>query len=68
MVLGLLVLITLGFFSPARQAFDYGDRKIELGLPLATIWAAVILGMAGVIVAAAANVIYPDRRGEERSQ
>ena len=67
-VLGLLVLITWALFSPARQAFDYGDRKIELSLPLATIWAAVILGMAGVIVAAAANVIYPDRRGEERSQ
>jgi TRAP-type C4-dicarboxylate transport system permease small subunit len=67
-VLGLLVLITWALFSPARQAFDYGDRKIELGLPLATIWAAVILGMAGVIVAAAANVIYADRRGKERSQ
>jgi TRAP-type C4-dicarboxylate transport system permease small subunit len=65
-VLGLLVLITWALFSPARQAFDYGDRKIELGLPLATIWAAVILGMAGVIVAAAANVVYADRRGEGR--
>ncbi len=67
-VLGLLVFITWALFAPARLAFDYGDRKIELGLPLATIWAAVIVGMAGVIVAAAANVIFADRRGEGRNQ
>jgi TRAP-type C4-dicarboxylate transport system permease small subunit len=67
-VLGLLVLITWALLSPARLAFNYGDKKIELGLPLAMIWTAVIVGMAGVIVAAAANVIFADRRGEGRKQ
>jgi TRAP-type transport system small permease protein len=67
-VVGLLVLITWALLGPARLAFDYGDRKIELGLPLATIWTAVIVGMAGVIVAATANVIFDERRGEGRSQ
>jgi TRAP-type C4-dicarboxylate transport system permease small subunit len=43
--------------APAKLAFDYGDRKIELGLPLAVIWAVVILGMIGTILAAAANVV-----------
>ena len=67
-VVGLLVLITSALLAPATQAYEYGDRKIELGLPLAIIWAAVIAGMVGVIVSAAANVIYADRRGEGRHQ
>jgi TRAP-type C4-dicarboxylate transport system permease small subunit len=66
-VLGLLVMITWAFMSPARQAFDYGDRKIELGLPLVAIWAVVIVGMIGVIVVAVANVFRPERRGESRA-
>jgi TRAP-type C4-dicarboxylate transport system permease small subunit len=61
-VLGLLLVITWALLAPARLAFDYGDRKIELGLPLAVIWAAVIAGMAGTVLAAAANLIVADRR------
>jgi len=56
MVLAMLILITWALFAPARQAFDYGDRKIELGLPLAVIWGLVIAGMAGVVLAALASL------------
>jgi TRAP-type transport system small permease protein len=56
-VLLLLIGIALAFISPALQAFDYGDRKIELGLPLSVIWAVVIIGICGAIAAAAANVL-----------
>ena len=66
-VLGLLVAITWAFFAPARLAFDYGDRKIELGLPLAVIWAVVIVGMVGVVLAAVANVFFAARRDEGRN-
>jgi TRAP-type C4-dicarboxylate transport system permease small subunit len=58
-VLVVLVVMTWALLAPAKLAFDYGDRKIELGLPLAAIWAAVILGMGGVILAALANVLSP---------
>ena len=56
-VLGLLIAIALAFILPAWQAFDYGDRKIELGLPLSVIWAVVIAGLWGAIAAAAANAL-----------
>jgi hypothetical protein len=38
--------------SPARQAFDYGDRKLELGLPVYVIWLFALAGIAGTIVCA----------------
>jgi TRAP-type transport system small permease protein len=61
-VLVVLIVITWALIAPARQALDYGDRKIELGLPLAAIWALVIAGMAGVVLAAMASLVVPDRR------
>ncbi len=56
-VLGLLVAIVVASLEPARQAFDYGDRKIELGLPLWAIWMIVLVGICGAGVAAAANIV-----------
>ena len=52
----MLIAIALAFITPARQAFEYGDRKIELGLPIAAIWAVVLVGMIGVTLAAVVNV------------
>jgi TRAP-type C4-dicarboxylate transport system permease small subunit len=56
-VLALLIAIALAFLSPARAAFDYGDRKIELGLPLWVVWTVVLIGICGAIVAAVANAV-----------
>jgi TRAP-type C4-dicarboxylate transport system permease small subunit len=63
-VLAILMMMAWAFLSPAKLALDYGDRKIELGLPIAVIWAAVIVGMIGVILAAAANVLLAGRSTE----
>jgi TRAP-type transport system small permease protein len=63
-VLAMLVMIAWAFLAPAKLAFDYGDRKIELGLPIAMIWAVVIVGMIGVVLAAAANVFLAGHNGE----
>ena len=52
-ILVLLTLIVAAMLNPALQAYEYGDRKIELGLPLAVVWAAAILGIIGAIVVAA---------------
>jgi TRAP-type C4-dicarboxylate transport system permease small subunit len=65
-VLVVLIVITWALVAPARQAFDYGDRKIELGLPLAVIWGLVIAGMAGVVVAAMAVFMSSGRGGDNR--
>jgi TRAP-type transport system small permease protein len=52
-----LVVVTLALFSyamitPAMQAFNYGDRKLELGLPIYILWAAALLGIAGAVLCA----------------
>ena len=44
-----LAVIIRAMLTPARQAFDYGDRKLELGLPLWVLWAFAIAGLAGTL-------------------
>ena len=53
-MLAMLALVAWAMVAPALQAWEYGDRKIELGLPLYAVWAGAILGMAGSLLAAAA--------------
>ena len=49
-----LVLLAWAMTGPALQAFNYGDRKLELGLPLYVLWAVALLGIAGTILCALA--------------
>jgi TRAP-type C4-dicarboxylate transport system permease small subunit len=47
-----LAVFAWAMLTPARQAFDYGDSKLELGLPVYIIWIFALAGMAGTIVCA----------------
>ena len=53
----LLALFGWAMVTPALQALEFGDRKLELGLPLAAVWAAAILGVAGCVLAAVAPLL-----------
>jgi TRAP-type transport system small permease protein len=48
----LLALIFWAMITPAYQACEYGDRKLELGLPTYLVWIAVLTGLLGMIVCA----------------
>jgi TRAP-type C4-dicarboxylate transport system permease small subunit len=50
--IALLGLVGWAMISPALQAYDYGDRKLELGVPLWVVWLFALSGMAGTIVCA----------------
>ena len=50
--IGALALILFCALSPARQAFDYGDHKLELGLRLWVLWAFAIFGLLGTLAGA----------------
>jgi TRAP-type transport system small permease protein len=50
--IAVLALFAWAMLSPARQAFDYGDHKLELGLPVYVIWLFALAGIAGTIVCA----------------
>ena len=54
-----LVGIASAMLAPALQAFDYGDRKLELGLPLIVVWGGALLGMIGSVLAAAVVALNP---------
>lgn len=47
-----LLLVLWAMISPALQAYDYGDRKLELGLPTYVIWIFATFGVAGTSVCA----------------
>lgn len=50
--IGGLLLLTWAMIGPAWQAFQYGDRKLELALPLYILWIVALTGIAGAILCA----------------
>ena len=49
---GLLVLVGWAMVRPAVNAYQYGDEKLELGLPLYLLWIVAMVGLAGTILCA----------------
>ena len=51
---GTFLFIGWAMWGPARDAWRYGDRSLELGLPLWIYWAVAFLGLFGILWAAIA--------------
>ena len=45
-----LAIFAYAMTRPMLQAFGYGDRKLELGLPLYVLWIFALAGIAGTIL------------------
>ena len=63
-VADLLTIVTLALFAyammtPALQAFNYGDLKMELQMPIWYLWAVALIGIAGAILCAFGALIAP---------
>lgn len=54
-----LALFIYAMLTPALQSYGYGERKLELGLPIYIEWAVALLGMVGAIVCAAGALLLP---------
>ncbi len=52
-----LALFAYAMIKPAMQAFSYGDRKLELGLPVYVLWVFALVGIAGAILCAIGALI-----------
>lgn len=50
------LFIGWAMWGPAREALRYGDRSLELGLPLWTYWAVAFVGLFGILWAAIALI------------
>ncbi|NOJ45963.1 TRAP transporter small permease [Bradyrhizobium archetypum] len=55
----LLALIVVTMIAPAMQAYDYGDRKLELGLKLWVLWMLAIAGLIGTLLCALGPLFRP---------
>jgi TRAP-type C4-dicarboxylate transport system permease small subunit len=55
----LVFFLFLGWsmFGPARDAYTYGDRSLELGVPQWTLWAIAFVGLAGNVWVALRRLI-----------
>ena len=67
----LLTIFALGLFiyamiTPALQSYGYGERKLELGLPIWFLWVAALVGIAGTVLCALGALLLPaiSRRDE----
>jgi len=58
-----LLLILWAMIDPALQAYDYGDRKLELGIKIWIVWAAAFAGTIGAILCA----VFMAWAGEDRA-
>lgn len=47
--LATLLVFAWAMIGPAVQAYDYGDRKLELDLPIYILWIAALAGLAGTV-------------------
>jgi TRAP-type C4-dicarboxylate transport system permease small subunit len=52
-----LAIFAYAMIRPALQAFNYGDYKLELGLPLYVLWIFALIGIAGTFLCALAALI-----------
>jgi TRAP-type C4-dicarboxylate transport system permease small subunit len=57
--IAILTLIAWAMISPALQAYDYGDRKLELGLQLWVLWVFAIVGLIGTLLSALGALFRP---------
>lgn len=56
-----LLLVICAMIAPALQAYDYGDRKLELGLKVWIVWVAALSGLAGTAITAVARAVAGPR-------
>jgi TRAP-type C4-dicarboxylate transport system permease small subunit len=66
-LISVVMLITMGWAMVRQglQAYDYGDRKLELDIPVWILWAAGLVGMAGTVLCAASLLLDPKAAAEE---
>ena len=53
----LLSLLVWAMLAPAIQAFQYGDRKLELGLPVYILWLVALVGLLDTVLCARGALI-----------
>ena len=64
----LLVMFFYAMITPAMQAYGYGDRKLELQLPIWILWVVAFIGLAGALACAFGALISPANTGHAEDE
>ncbi len=59
LTVAVLALFIYAMLTPALQSYGYGERKLELGLPIYVEWLAALIGIAGAILCAIGAFLTP---------
>jgi len=59
LTIAILALMIWAMVEPATQAFEYGDKKLELGLKLWILWSIAIVGLSGTLFCALGALAKP---------
>ena len=59
LTVGVLALFIYAMLTPALQSYGYGERKLELGLPIYIEWVAALVGIVGAILCAIGALLSP---------
>ena len=54
-----LLFIFVSMLTPAMQSYQYGEIRLELKIPVWTVWAIALLGMCGGLLASILNILRP---------
>ncbi len=60
-----LAVLAYAMIRPAMQAYNYGDRKLELQLPIYIMWIFALGGMAGSILCALGRLFLAAIPGDQ---
>ena len=55
--LAIFLFISWSMIGPAVNAWRYGDRSLELNLPVWVLWACAFTGLVGILISAFAALI-----------
>jgi len=59
LTVAVLALFIYAMLTPALQSYGYGERKLELGLPIYIEWAAALIGIIGATLCAIGAFLMP---------
>lgn len=62
--LGVGIYLLIAMIEPARSAHRYGDRSLELGVPVWVLWIFAFFGIAGLACAGAVRLVA-ELRGDK---
>lgn len=59
LTVAVLALFIYAMLKPALQSYGYGERKLELGLPIYIEWVAALIGTVGAVLCAIGAFLAP---------